>query len=747
MITRTNNRRDQDRTSEPDCRPQAHIFIYENLAYVSDRRFVKDRISIGRNPRADIVLNHPAVADIHAFVYFEGRQAFLTNKFPNDGLRLNGRAIELEALVHEDVIDIGPFSLKVKMHSVPQRTEPSPDATFALRLVNSYESAEAANLAVKRLAGMLRADPEKIRPLVEKDNFVIKRNLSRPVVDRWQNALLKAGIAYEVKVENSQGAGLTERYRPLVEPGRPDATAGSGGHFPAGAPNEIPAGLPACQAVGMPADDEDEDDLWEARFSLQQKLASGDPLRGDLQAPVRLQVIKSIGGGVMDVAYLAGNKKFHIDTEVGRFCLARHRPRKGASVYITSQMCGHVEDAHGRVTADLNEYKTEVFHIRRSSLLYRVPVPPKGAVVVEDGLCRYRVLMTRPQPSPKVTVSPAPPSFTWKHWAYSAGTHLFFLFCLAVYLYFQAVAPEQREPRFVKIDPSMLQRLQALQTPKPPKVEPPPPKPEPVKMAEKLEPPKKKPPVRRSKPVLNASRPQQTAKRVAQTGTSRHPRAGGGFGQGNVKNRNINQTGLLSVLSSTSVGGPSEAIAAVTNLDAVPVPGATGKNFTVGGVKGSLGNGKIAVATGTMIQTKGSRKVLRSAGARGKGEVAALERGSTGTRQVQAMVTARMSRTVKIEGGMSREMVKRVIDQHLQEITYCYENALMANPNLLGRMVFEWKILMDGRVGEIRIVASSVNSHEIHDCIKSAIRSWQFPKPVGSEVVVSYPFVFDLVSF
>jgi hypothetical protein len=195
------------------------------------------------------------------------------------------------------------------------------------------------------------------------------------------------------------------------------------------------------------------------------------------------------------------------------------------------------------------------------------------------------------------------------------------------------------------------------------------------------------------------------------------------------------------------MGGPSEAIAAVTNLDAVPVPGASGKNFTVGGVKGSLGNGKISVATGAMIQTKGSQKVLRSAGARGKGEVAALERGSTGKRQIQAMVTAKMSRTVRIEGGMSREMVKQVIDQHLHEITYCYENALMSNPNIMGRMVFEWKILMDGRVGEVHIVASSVNSHEIHDCIRGAIKSWRFPKPQGAEVVVSYPFVFDLVAF
>jgi hypothetical protein len=96
---------------------------------------------------------------------------------------------------------------------------------------------------------------------------------------------------------------------------------------------------------------------------------------------------------------------------------------------------------------------------------------------------------------------------------------------------------------------------------------------------------------------------------------------------------------------------------------------------------------------------------------------------------------------------MSREMVKRIIDQHLEDITYCYETALMGNPSIMGRIVFEWKILMDGRVGQVNIVASSVNSHEIHNCIKAAIKTWQFPKPVGTEVVVSYPFVFDLVAF
>ena len=138
---------------------------------------------------------------------------------------------------------------------------------------------------------------------------------------------------------------------------------------------------------------------------------------------------------------------------------------------------------------------------------------------------------------------------------------------------------------------------------------------------------------------------------------------------------------------------------------------------------------------------------MRSAGASGDGQVAALEKGDTGKKKIQAMVTAKLNRTVKIEGGMSREMVKRVIDQHLSEITYCYESALISNPSIMGRISFEWKILMSGKVGEIRILASSVNSHEVHSCIKSAIKSWQFPKPAGTEVIVSYPFVFDLVAF
>jgi hypothetical protein len=750
MDTNTPYGYDQDNADASQHQPQARIFIYENLAYVSDIRFIQDRISIGRSPKADVVLDHQSVEDFHAWVYFDGPQAYLANKFPNDGLRLNGRSAQLELLKHEDVIDIGPFSLKIEMNAQPERPAPVVSTTYAVRLVNCYHSTAAFSQAVERLAKLLRTDPDRIRPLVEKEYCVIKRNLTAPEANRWQDALMRAGIRYDLQIQKADRSPLKEDRRPVGELIQKTARSPvTDGVAPPEKREHIPQQIPSTPLSGLVEDhdEDDEDDIWEARFSLQEKLTDAVQDQRLLAAPDQIQVIKSIGSSVLDVAFLARKKKYIIDTEGGRVRLVQFKSRRRASICITSQMRGYMENEHGQVMADLDEYKTAAYLLRTRRTLYRVPVPEKGAVVIDDGQCRYRVRFTRRLPSPKVAVAPPPPTFTWRHWAYSAGTHLFFLLCISIYMYFQAATPKAQTPHFVKIDPSLLQQLEAHHTPKPPKIEPPPPEPEPVKVAEKLEPPKKKHVVKRSKPILNASRRRTTSKRVSRAGASRHPRAGGGFGRGNVKNRNINQTGILSVLSSNSMGGPSEAIAAVTNLDAVPVPGASEKNFTVGGVKGSLGNGKISVATGAMIQTKGSQKVLRSAGARGKGEVAALERGRTGKRQIQAMVTAKMSRTVRIEGGMSREMVKQVIDQHLHEITYCYENALMSNPRIMGRMVFEWKILMDGRVGEVRIAASSVNSHEIHDCIRGAIKSWRFPKPQGAEVIVSYPFVFDLVAF
>ena len=148
MNSETTSAGDPNRSGQTSCRPEAHFFIYQNLAYVSDQRFAKAHISIGRSPQADVVLDHNSVADIHALVHFEGEQAFLTNKYPSNGLRLNGRSVNIESLQHEDVIDIGPFSLKIKIDASPLTQSVVPDVRYAVRLVNRYQSAEQRQAAL-----------------------------------------------------------------------------------------------------------------------------------------------------------------------------------------------------------------------------------------------------------------------------------------------------------------------------------------------------------------------------------------------------------------------------------------------------------------------------------------------------------------------------------------------------------------------------------------------------------------------
>ncbi len=490
--------------------------------------------------------------------------------------------------------------------------------------------------------------------------------------------------------------------------------------------------------------EDDEEDAWEAPFELSTILNLADrQVQGAKTGTYRMMVLKQIDDITSDVRFLDKNQKYVDLGSEGRFTLAEFKSRDRAFVYFSQKTWGFLEEP-GQAKKDLDALKTEDnLHSRRHGI-YKYSLPRSGVLTLGFDNFRYRIQLGREAASPSVNVPQEPETFTWRHWAASAGTHLVVFLCILVYGYFQAVAPQKPPLQFVKIDEQLVARLTQPQKPKKvaPKVKPPEPKPELKKVVPAKKLAQKTP---KTRPLNTAKKSTGKQNKVAQA--SKHPKAGGGFGQGNITNRNINQTGLLSVLGSSKVSGPSDVIASVTNLDAVNVPGATEKNFTVGGLKGSLGNGKIALASGAVVQTKGSKQVLRSAGASGKGEVAALERGTTGMKQVNGLVSAPMSRTVKIEGGMSREMVKRVIDQHLDDITYCYETALINNPSIMGRIVFEWKILMSGRVGEIRIVASSVNSHDIHDCIKRAIKSWQFPKPVGAEVVVSYPFIFDLVAF
>ena len=489
-------------------------------------------------------------------------------------------------------------------------------------------------------------------------------------------------------------------------------------------------------------DDEDEVDL-PADFYLKDKmddLYASQSRHNSLDSKY-LEIIKLSGRDVIDIKHLEERNKFYIsDDKNKRFCLAEFKRANEALFSFTEALKGNLE-IEGKPAVATGALMKDENRISKRKGIYRTRIPGKGKVIISDGYFDYQMRIVGRSLVPPAPEIKEPQKKSYKHIGVSFAFHIVFLTFLGLFPSFDSGNKMEDESRFVQLDTNQLAQLEQVVKPQP--------KPEPPAPAPVVEPKLKKqdkPKLVKKQRVMTASK-KKPSKSKTTSKRSRHPDAGGGFGEGNVATRNINETGILGMISDSVGIQPRNALAAVTNLDAVSSPNVTSGNLKVGGVVGKLGTGEIAVPKGAIVATKGSSQVLRSYGRKGEGTVAALEKGKIGEQEVMGMVTATLDKSVRIRGGLSMEAVKRVIDEHLDDITYCYETELISNPSIVGKVMFEWKILMSGEVGEVRIKSSSINSHEIHTCIKDAIRTWKFPKPSGSEVLVSYPFVFDIVGF
>lgn len=96
-----------------------------------------------------------------------------------------------------------------------------------------------------------------------------------------------------------------------------------------------------------------------------------------------------------------------------------------------------------------------------------------------------------------------------------------------------------------------------------------------------------------------------------------------------------------------------------------------------------------------------------------------------------------------IMGSLDKEIIRRVIKQHIAQIRYCYEKELVRNPGLFGKVATQFTISASGSVQSAKVQQSTLNNREVERCITAKIRTWQFPKPKGGGIViVKYPFIF-----
>lgn len=98
-----------------------------------------------------------------------------------------------------------------------------------------------------------------------------------------------------------------------------------------------------------------------------------------------------------------------------------------------------------------------------------------------------------------------------------------------------------------------------------------------------------------------------------------------------------------------------------------------------------------------------------------------------------------------IVGSLSKEVIRRVIRQHLAEIRFCYEEGRRAMPELSGRVTVGFVIAPSGTVQTSSIAQSDLGSAKTEQCIAEALRRWSFPAPENGGVVsVTYPFVLQV---
>lgn len=164
-----------------------------------------------------------------------------------------------------------------------------------------------------------------------------------------------------------------------------------------------------------------------------------------------------------------------------------------------------------------------------------------------------------------------------------------------------------------------------------------------------------------------------------------------------------------------------------------------GGNFGFGGL-GLRGTGRGGGGTGE--GTIGLGNIGTIGHGAGGGSGSGYGRGAGGFRGRSARVPRIRTGKADVRGSLSKEVIRRIIRRHINEVRFCYEQELNSRPDLQGRVGVKFIISPTGAVQTAAVAKSTLGNAKAEQCIVKAVRRWNFPAPEGGGiVVVTYPFV------
>ncbi|MCC7538341.1 MAG: TonB family protein, partial [Deltaproteobacteria bacterium] len=163
-----------------------------------------------------------------------------------------------------------------------------------------------------------------------------------------------------------------------------------------------------------------------------------------------------------------------------------------------------------------------------------------------------------------------------------------------------------------------------------------------------------------------------------------------------------------------------------------------GDNFGFGGL-GLRGTGRGGGGTGEGTIGLGNLGTIGHGAGGGSGS--GYGRGAGSLHGREASVPIVRTGNAQVVGSLSSEVIRRVIRRHINEVRFCYERALMQQPELAGRVSVRFVIGSTGAVQSASIATSTLGNANVESCIVSAVRRWTFPAPEGGGIVaVTYPW-------
>lgn len=97
----------------------------------------------------------------------------------------------------------------------------------------------------------------------------------------------------------------------------------------------------------------------------------------------------------------------------------------------------------------------------------------------------------------------------------------------------------------------------------------------------------------------------------------------------------------------------------------------------------------------------------------------------------------------KVEGGLAKEDIYKVIKFHQSSVRRCYEQVLVKQPSAEGRFTVHFTIGPDGSVIEADVVEDTIKNEQMASCIIHSVKTWKFPEPRGGgKVTINFPWVF-----